>query len=208
MNRTGEANEAKLFGNIVNILTRILWCPPRLYSGPLLFLLHFNEMPSLLKHCKMIMYADNTVLFDNHKDQQEIDKVLSEEFGTLSSWLRKNELILNLIEGKMKILMFGTKKRLNQQECQINVKYRSQPISTTQSYQYLRVQLDPSLNMKEHVKGICQKVSTHIRLLKRIRPFITDLATLRIYQALIVPSIMFPNKLLSSTLLDSCNIVI
>ena len=89
--------------------------------------------------------------------------------------------------------MFGNKKRFNQQECQINVKYRSQPINTTQSYKYLGlgVQLDPSLNMKEHFKGICKKVSTRIRLLKRIRPFITDLATLRIYQALIVPSIAY-----------------
>ena len=159
--------------------------------GPLFFLLHFNEMPSLLKHCKMIMYADDTVLFYNHKDQQEIEKVLSEEFGTLSSWLRENELILNLKEGKTEIMMFGTKNRLNQQECQINVKYRSQPINTTHSYKYLGVQLDPSLNMKEHFKGICKKVSTRIRLLQRIRPFITDLATLRTYQALIVPSITY-----------------
>ena len=45
--------------------------------------------------------------------------------------------------------------------------------------------------MKEHFKGICKKVSTRIRLLKRIRPFITDLETLRVYQALIVPSITY-----------------
>ena len=159
--------------------------------GPLLFLLHFNEMPSLLKYCKMIMYADDTVLFYNHKDQQEIEKVLSKEFGILSSWLRENELILNLKEGKTEIMMFGTKKRLNQQERQINVKYRSQPINTTQSYKYPGVQLDPPLNMKEHFKGVCKKVSTRLRLLKRIRPFITDLAMFRIYQALIVPSITY-----------------
>ena len=36
--------------------------------GPLLFLLHFYEMPPLLKHCKMTMYADDTVLYYNHKD--------------------------------------------------------------------------------------------------------------------------------------------
>ena len=87
--------------------------------------------------------------------------------------------------------MFGTKKCLNQQECQINVKYRSQPINTTQSYKYLGVQLDPSLNMKEHFKGVCKKVSTCIHLLKRVRPFITDLVMLRIYQVLIVPSITY-----------------
>ena len=53
--------------------------------------------------------------------------------------------------------MFGTKKRLNQQESQINVENRSQPINTTHSYKYLGVQLDPSLNMKAHFKGVCKK---------------------------------------------------
>ena len=52
--------------------------------GPLLFLLHFNELPSLLKSCKMIMYADDTVLYYSHKDMKEIEKVLSQDFCTVS----------------------------------------------------------------------------------------------------------------------------
>ena len=43
--------------------------------GPLLFLLHFNELSSLLKSCKMIMYADDTVLYYSHKNMKEIKKV-------------------------------------------------------------------------------------------------------------------------------------
>ena len=66
--------------------------------------------------------------------------------------------------------------------------------------------------MKAHFKGVCKKVSTRIRLLKRKRPFITDLATLRIYQALIVPTITYcslknfyhqPYRKSSISLLDS-----
>ena len=37
--------------------------------GPLLFLLHFNDAPKQLKHCKIIMYADDTVIYYHHKDQ-------------------------------------------------------------------------------------------------------------------------------------------
>ena len=58
--------------------------------GPLLFLLHFNELPSLLKSCKMIMYADDTVLYYSHKDMKEIEKVLSQDLCTVSKWLHKN----------------------------------------------------------------------------------------------------------------------
>ena len=109
----------------------------------------------------MNMYADDTVLFYDHKDQQEIEKVLTQEFGTLSSWLRGHELILNLKVGKTEIMMFGTKRCLNQQECQISVKYRSQPINTINSYKYLGVQLDPSLNIKFTSKAYAKK-SLHV----------------------------------------------
>ena len=88
-------------------------------------------------------------------------------------------------------MLFGTKKRLNQQEREIDINYQSQPISTTNNCKYLGVQLDPSLNMQEHFNSICRKASSRIRLLKRIIPFITYPATLRIYQALIAPIITY-----------------
>ena len=157
--------------------------------GPLLSLLHFNELPSLLKSCKIIMYADDTVLYYSHKDMKEIEKVLSQDLCMVPKWLHENELVLNLKKGKIEVMLFGTKKRLNQQECEIEINYQSQPINITNSYKYLGVQIDPSLNMQEHFNSIYRKASSHIHLLKRIRPFITDLATLRIYQVLIVPII-------------------
>ena len=159
--------------------------------GPLLFLLHFNELPSMLKSCKMFMYANDTVLYYSPKDMKEIEKILSQDLCTVSNWLQENELMLNLKTGKTEVMLFGAKKRLNQQEREIEINYQSQPINTTNSYKYLGVKLDPSLNMQEHFNSICRKASSRMRLLKRIRPFIIDLATLRIYQALIVPIITY-----------------
>ena len=159
--------------------------------GPLLFLFHFNKLPSLLKSCKMIMYANDTVLYYSHKDMKKIKKVLSQDLCTVSKWLQENELVLNLKKGKTEVMLFDTKKRLNQQEREIEINYQSQHINNTNNYKYLGVQLDPSLNMQEHFNSICRKASSCIPLLKKIRPFITDLATLRIYQALIVPIITY-----------------
>ena len=92
---------------------------------------------------------------------------------------------------KTEVMLLGTKKRLNQQEREIDINYQSQPINTTNNCKYLGVQLDPSLNMQEHFNSIYRKASSRIRLLKRIIPFITYPATLRIYQALIVPVITY-----------------
>ena len=139
----------------------------------------------------MIMYADDTVLYYGHKDMKEIVKVLSQDLCTVSKWLQENKLVLNLQNGETEVMLFGTKKCLNQQEREIEINYQSQPINITNNYKYLGVQLDPSLNVQEHFNSICRKASSRIRLLKRIRSFIPDLATLRIYQGLIVPIITY-----------------
>ena len=93
--------------------------------GPLLSLLHFNELRSLLKSCKMIMYADDTVLYYSHKDMKEIERVLSQDLCKVPKWLQENELVLNLKKGKTEVMLFGRKKRLNQQEREIEISFQS-----------------------------------------------------------------------------------
>ena len=61
--------------------------------GPLLSLLHFNKLRSLLKSCKMVMYADDTVLYYSHKDMKEIERVLSQDLCKVPKWLKENELV-------------------------------------------------------------------------------------------------------------------
>jgi hypothetical protein len=99
--------------------------------GPLLFLLHFNEMLTLLKHCKILMYADDTVLYYHHHNLEEIERAITEDLSTMSTWLQENELILNLKNGKTEIMVFGTKARLNKQDHNIRVEYQNYFASQT-----------------------------------------------------------------------------
>ena len=113
----------------------------------------------------MIMYADDTILFYSHKDMKEIEKVLSQDLFTASKWLQENELVLNLTKGKTEVMLFGTKKCLNQQEREIEINYQSQSINNRNNYKYLGVQLDPSLNMQEQFNSICREAPSCIHLL-------------------------------------------
>ena len=140
-----------------------------------------------MQHCEILLYADNTILYYHHSDLNVIEKALSEDLATMSSWLEENEMILNPKKGKTEIMLFGTMARLNQQQISIEVSYRSQTINVTKSYKYLGVMLDQSLNLSNHFSTVCKKISTRLRLLQKIRPFITMLAALRIYQSLIIP---------------------
>ena len=54
----------------------------------------------MMKKCKILMYADDTVLFYGDKDSTAIQDVLTNEADRVASWLRENNLALNLKKGK------------------------------------------------------------------------------------------------------------
>ena len=68
--------------------------------GPLLFLLHFNDAANVLSHCKIVKYADDTVLFYSQKYIEQVESFLNKDFASLCDWLEHNELILNEKKGK------------------------------------------------------------------------------------------------------------
>ena len=81
--------------------------------GPLLFVVFFNDIVDSLKNSQIVMYADDAVVFYAHKNINEIENCLNDEFTRIASYLDSNELIINLKKGKTESLLFGTAKRLN-----------------------------------------------------------------------------------------------
>ena len=39
--------------------------------GPLLFIIYINDMPNIVKHCKILLYADDTLLYYSSKSASE-----------------------------------------------------------------------------------------------------------------------------------------
>ena len=159
--------------------------------GPLLFLLHFNDAEKQLENCSIITYADDTVIYFHDKNIDKIADVLTKDFERLSNWLEKNELSLNLKKGKTELMVFGTKIRLSRITDKIQIKHQFNEINSTSSYKYLGVLVDPSLNLDDHFKNVYKKASSRVRLLRKIRNNLTTDAALRIYQAYVMPTVLY-----------------
>ena len=82
--------------------------------GPVLFTLYINDLPSCVDVCKVMMYADDTVIFFSAPLISEIELQLNLELINLSEWLSTNKLILNL--KKTEFMVFGTHQRLCRQD--------------------------------------------------------------------------------------------
>ena len=61
--------------------------------GPLLFTIFTND---LHKHCKSILFADDTTIYKSHRNLKYLSWCLEYELNILSQWFSNNKLTLNI----------------------------------------------------------------------------------------------------------------
>ena len=78
--------------------------------GPLLFLLYINDIDQDLLHSKVQLYADDTVIYACHEQEEVAHLWVSEDLNLLTKWCGKNQLTINI--NKTKMMTLGTKNML------------------------------------------------------------------------------------------------
>ena len=67
-------------------------CPTGPILGPLLFILYLNDLPSTTRTSNISMYADDTFLSKEVRNDLEIRQELIPEFLKICNWLKANML--------------------------------------------------------------------------------------------------------------------
>ena len=152
--------------------------------GPLLFLLFVNDMDQDLIHSKVLLYADDTVLYASNNHEEVAHLWVSENLQLISKWCSANQLTINT--NKTKVMLFGTRNMLKR-----GIKYDTFVDDTKVQYvnhfNYLGIKLDNSLTFEQHAAESLKMVSHKSYLLSRIRKYITTGQAITIYKSKIVP---------------------
>ena len=154
--------------------------------GILLFILLSNDIDLQLKHCEIILYADDAVIYCANKNCENIESQLKIDIGQIAEWLTINNLVANLKRTKTECVLFGTYQRTSKSK-PLQVKMNEQSISESQKYEYLGVILDKNLNFDEHLEKTFKKVSSRIKLLSRVGENINPHTAETIYKVMILP---------------------
>ena len=163
--------------------------------GPLLFILYFNDVVDQLCQCKILMYADDTVLYYGSKDIFAIEHVLTKELKHLSNYFVKNELIINLNKGKTELMLLGTNKKLSSNIHELAVYFGEHRITNTISYVYLGHTLDPNLQLNHSFQSAYKKASSRVKLMASLHDHLTPEIAMKIYMTTIVPILVYMGSL-------------
>ena len=159
--------------------------------GPLLFLVFYNDMADQLVNARVLKYADDTVVYFPGQEIGAIERALAQDLEALAQYFDENELMINLKKGKTEAMLFGTGKRLSATERNLELRYRGHAITTTTSYKYLGYTLDACLSLNENFNTAYKRASKRLRLLSKLREYVTSDAAFKIYEMMILPILTY-----------------
>lgn len=214
---TGRTQQVVINGQSSSELPTHYGVPQGSILGPTLFLIYVNDLFSLnIPQCKIISYADDTALLFTAKTWYETYQLAQSGLNTVSAWLRRNLLTLNV--KKSHIINFSiynlqtNKAYLNNlsivahtHSTSDNISCDCSSLASADSIKYLGVVIDKNLSFKPHINITAGRIRKLIYIFKRLRhvadPKIVKMVYLALGQSLLTYCITSWGGISKTTLL-------
>ncbi|XP_046683282.1 uncharacterized protein LOC124369349 [Homalodisca vitripennis] len=142
--------------------------------GPVLYILLTNDFPSYLEnYCEMVMYADDTALIvaSKNKDQLDVDSYVT--FNMAKQYCLYNDLVLNASKTQQ---IINTPRQ--------NYHEGLPEVNTIDSGKYLGIIIDQNLSWEPHVNKLCNKLSSSLYVVRRIKQITNPQVAMTAYYSL------------------------
>ena len=151
--------------------------------GPLLFLIYINDLPQALSETALNLYANDTCIYYQHKDIQNIETILNKEFSSLREWFIDNELSVHFGEDKTKSILYARSKT----PAKLDISFQDHHIKQYNCVEYLRCFLDYNLNGETMARKVLNKINVKLKFLYRQATFLNPTCKRLLCNALIQP---------------------
>ena len=157
--------------------------------GPLLFLIHLNDL-KYSTNLQTINFADDTLLYQTIDNTEGVQEKLTHEMKKVKSWMNVNHLRLNA--SKTKFMVFHPKKYKYKKLTNLKLKLDSDnEIEQVKQFKYLGLIIDQDLSWKSHIKYITTKLSRTLGLLYKTRHFMDKKCRLLLFNSLFLSYIQY-----------------
>ena len=153
--------------------------------GPLFFIVYVNDIESSLKHCKHMLYADDTVIYKTGELTQTTNEI-QQDLTTFKLLCDRTQLTMNI--KKTKFVIFGMKSQTRKIRNHI-LFLNNNRLERVTSHKYPGLTLDMNLNYNKYLENCLKSISHKAYLLNKIRMYINMHTADTIYKTMILPLI-------------------
>ena len=133
------------------------------WGPPLLLSINSNDLSTSVS-CKMIMYADDTMLIIADKNVSRISEQLSKEVANCHQWITNNRLSMHM--GKMETIVFSSRKKKHLVQ-DFELKCQEHIVKPLSKVKYLGLYLDQHLSSDVSVSSIVKKCNNRLKFMYR-----------------------------------------
>ena len=162
--------------------------------GPLFLLLYITDLSNVCKCTMPLFFADDTNLFINGSNINELESSINSELAEIAKWLKVNKLSLNI--NKTHYMIFTTKRKIIPG---IVINIEGHIINEVDSTKFLGIYLDNKLNWKKHIAYVSGKVARGIGLIIKARKLLNSDALITLYYSFIFPYLSYCNHIWGAT---------
>ena len=128
-------------------------------------------MPQAVKS-NLFLYADDSCLMYQHRDVNEIEKQLNNNFENFCDWFVDNKLNIHFGEDKTKSTLFASKRKIKSAR-KLNLKYKNIKIKQHSQVTYLGCVLDETLCREPMAFKALNKINEKPKFLYHKNKFLT-----------------------------------
>ena len=169
--------------------------------GPLLFLLFINDLPLYTNNVSTDLYADDTTpLFQIGESQVSIEQSLQLALLNLSEWCKLNGMLLNT--AKTKVMLITTVQKhlhFNNNYMYLHLTDKNDTLKTVETEKVLGVHIDNNLTWSVHIDSIAKKISSNLRLLSKLKEYLSTEHRVQFYKTYIQPHIDYCSSIWGGT---------
>ena len=170
--------------------------------GPLLFLIYINDLPNVSKKFNFYLFADDTNLFYQSDNLDELQKTVNKELKNIVVWLNANRLALNV--SKTNFVIFSA---VNKPLKPVTILINKKAIEEKEYVKYLGVLIDCKLSFKQHITAVSKKIARTIGLMYKLRHFVTQDILIMLYYSLIYPFLIYATPIWGNTNITLINMI-
>ena len=157
--------------------------------GPLLFLIYINDFSYIATLLFTILFADDTNIFLQGKNIDDLVKQMNLELSKIVMWLEVNRLSLNIKKTHFMIFATGNHSIHKYNEINQDIKINNIPIDRVHSTKFLGVYKDSKFNWSEHIKYIKGKLFKIIGIICKAGTLLNRSTLVTLYNSFVLPYI-------------------
>ena len=153
------------------------WSSTGIHLRSSTFTIYINDLPSILRHLDINIYADDSELHCSGNSVEEVESKSQKDLNRIELWLAANLLKVNVV--KSACMLVGSKRKTNNKS--FNVSLYGDLIPFVDSVKYLGVHIDRFLKWDIHINNLVNKVRSRLYMLCRLKPLSSNIL-LRLYR--------------------------